>query len=516
MDAGMVSPPRRLGWAVFGLVLAVLLTTYSGRLDASLDGRFMVNLTHQLLDGGGLTVLNPATGEEEMVKYGVALSLAYLPLDLLGKVVQGLMPQGLSFAAEVREMIAGTLHPLLGAATAAVLAMLLVSFGATRRVAAAGGVLAVFTTPLWVYANANFSESLQALLVALLFYLLGPGAAGAPRRAAAWAGLVAGAMLLTKVTLLFAVPVVTAYALWLRRWTVREVLWLLPGFLMGVAVFAGYNHLRFGSAFETGYGSEAGMWTEAWWVGVFGMTLYPGKSVFWFAPLTVLLPAAWVGRWWTGRPRWLPLTVCAAVLVAVFVVGYAKWYSWQGGMAFAPRFVVPVLPLAAAAAVPVAAAWWRRAGWRRGVVVLLAAGGVLTQLAGTLQKLNTTYDHGLGSECVLAMTGIEPFDHEKMWAVTCWPPAQVTQGQVAARRLPVFLRAVKENALGRETGRVEGAGFDLWWAYLIFFGRKGVLMGAAGLALCLGLVAWRGRVLWQETLLPLGEKVAEGRMRDQA
>ena len=91
----------------------------------------------------------------------------------------------------------------------------------------------------------------------------------------------------------------------------------------------------------------------------------------------------------------------------------------MGGVAFGPRFVVPMLPLCVAVCVPFVARLLEgpsRKAWR-GVVAFLVVFGVATQLSGTLTRMNLVYDHAVGGMCMDDWFGVEEFDHEEAWDV---------------------------------------------------------------------------------------------------
>ena len=546
----------RLPWLAALFAFAVFFFCYSGKPDNSIDGRYMIRVTHNLLDHGSFSINAP---EEKTVfsKYGIGLSLVYLPMDALGKTVGALLPVGPEKAFWVREFILGLSHAVFGALTVAGAVLLLLSLGLTPRQSVTGGLLSVFSTALWVYAKADFAESLQACCLVWLFYVLGPVAARRPGRSAFWAGGLVGLLFLSKVTVLLAAPVAAVYALVLRRWTLRACFesgpgktwpalnrlsragmpapenrsfeeaqvfatprglcprrrWvlkvhdgllkqvlkeLLPALVLpavALGLFFIYNTARFGNPLETGYGAEARAFTTPLLHGVFGLTVFPTKSVFVFAPLTVLLPVWLLPGVRRGQGRAAAaLGVAALALLVVFVLFYARWYSWNGGLAFGPRFQVPVMPLGVVAVMPLVVAFWKKA---RVLLVLLGVLGVLNAAMGLGVRLNTTYDHGLGKTCVEDWLGITPFDYKGQWAVRCWPPAQVTQAKRFAERLPRFGAYLGQVMKGQNPPKPDETALDFWWAYLMFFGKKGVLAGALLMLLNLGAVVASGWWLWR-------------------
>jgi hypothetical protein len=122
--------------------------------------------------------------------------------------------------------------------------------------------------------------------------------------------------------------------------------------------------------------------------GLVGFLLSPGKSLFMYAPLTLLAIPSLVRLWRTRRQdAELLLVVTAAVLLAT-----ARLADWHGDPTWGPRRIVPLVPLAVEA---VALAWQSRPSpaRRRGPLVLLGllvAAGLFVSVVG-VALAPTTY-----------------------------------------------------------------------------------------------------------------------------
>jgi hypothetical protein len=152
-----------------------------------------------------------------------------------------------------------------------------------------------------------------------------------------------------------------------------------------------YNYARWGNVFAAGYdlSSEAGI-RENIAVGLWGMFLSPGKSVFLYSPPLLAglvgLPRA-IRRW----PHFLPaalLTVGPPVLV------YARLLFWSGDYAWGPRYLVFAVPVMLLPACVLVDDLLRAARIRKRV---LAAGalGALLLAGGFVQYLGNAFywDH---------------------------------------------------------------------------------------------------------------------------
>lgn len=119
----------------------------------------------------------------------------------------------------------------------------------------------------------------------------------------------------------------------------RLVIFFTPIIFIGLALLA-FNWLRFGSLSETGYSQELRF--EAPWVGGFGLLFSPGRGLFIYAPLMLLLffgvsPA---------KRRLSPPYFWLIVLLCLFYwLFYGSWFAWGGTWGWGPRFLLPILPL---------------------------------------------------------------------------------------------------------------------------------------------------------------------------
>ena len=157
---------------------------------------------------------------------------------------------------------------------------------------------------------------------------------------------------------------------------------LLPILVSGL-VLALYNHLRWGS-FITSYGgphaSELGFTTPLS-LGLRGLLLSPGKSIFVFNPLAVLGVFGLVLMF--RRDRALALLI--VFLVVPRLVFFAMWSSWDGGWTWGPRFLLPAVPLLTLAAVDLVRAAGSARVWRTvvtGAACTLATIAVIVNFLG--------------------------------------------------------------------------------------------------------------------------------------
>jgi hypothetical protein len=279
-------------------------------------------------------------------KFGVGMSLVMAPL------------WGLNGSASPSHAIWLTLSgPLLLAGAAAAIARTGVVLNWRRSTVVITTLAFAFATMAAFYSATTFSEPGVTLgtAIALLGFatwnvrgsrsgpwLLGGGVAlAALFRPDSF--LLVGIMI--PGVLLFTRPGVLA-----RTWS----RWI-PGVVTPLVVVAAwtlvYNVVRFGSAFNFGYGGpyDTRGFSTPLLHGVALQLVSPGKSFFLYSPILV---AALPGLIWL----WLKHGAVAVVIIGLCVARvcfYARWWTPIGGASWGPRFL---LPLCALLAIPLGAA----------------------------------------------------------------------------------------------------------------------------------------------------------------
>jgi hypothetical protein len=181
----------------------------------------------------------------------------------------------------------------------------------------------------------------------MLYLVLGAGARPSSRRLVA-TGLLFGVAINLK-TLLVALAGAWLLDRLLRPRAERDLPRVLGygalGVLPGALAFLLYNQARYGSPLVLGYDigrdGSIGFGTPLL-AGLHGLLFSPGKSVFLYAPLLLL---AVPGALRMARERRRELYVLALPVLFTLLAA-ARWWAWSGDVAWGPRLLVPVLPLA--------------------------------------------------------------------------------------------------------------------------------------------------------------------------
>jgi hypothetical protein len=291
-------------------------------------------------------------------KYGIGLSLVALPAHAAGGL-RGAPWRDLEEARDgvgnlrsgSRVVATGLTNAAVGGAAVGAFFLLATAVGIAPWPSALAALALAFASPLAHYAAGFLTEPLSALCLLLVALgLVGAGREGPGWPGALLSGAAAGLAVATKVANLLLIFPAALWLLWLawsrcragRPWRAVVAAWVLP-FLAWLAAVGWANWVRFGSAWETGYGTEAGSFGTPLLEGIGGLLLSPGRGLLWHWPAAVLALAG-LAR----LARRAPAT--AAYAAAAFVLSlllYGRFYQWYGGGSWGPRFLIPVLPLLA-------------------------------------------------------------------------------------------------------------------------------------------------------------------------
>jgi len=219
-------------------------------------------------------------------------------------------------------------------------------------------------TILWPYGKTLYSEAwLAAAFVWAAALVLSPDASAfgpgtvtgtsAFRRNVAAAALLLAIAIVAKPTAVVVAPAFVAAVLLDRRGTSRGRLQtagaLCAAIAAAAAVHVAWNVARFGRPLDFGY-NLAGMIPfppartfipEQIPLGLFVQLLTPGKSLFVWAPVTLLSLLSLRACWHRERG----LTAGLAVALVSSLVFYAAFFLPEGGYSHGPRHLVPLMPL---------------------------------------------------------------------------------------------------------------------------------------------------------------------------
>jgi hypothetical protein len=269
-----------------------------------------------------------------------------------------------------------------------------------RPIPAAATTLAfAFCTSIWVYSRYPYSETLQMVSFTGFFCSLLDCREQPSWRRATMLGLWAGLLVNAKPVFLLSGLGAGLFLIWELRRNWRGLV-LVASVSVAASVPLGalylyYNHLRWGSIFSTGYGiafagtgvsTPVGVLHESPLVGLYGMFLSPGKSIFLYSPPFVLALLGFPR--FVKRFRHVALAMLLTILPGLYV--HAQMISWAGDYAWGPRYMTFALAVLLVPAGFLIQDWLenlqklRRVAAVAAVLAIFTAGGVVTYLGNAI------------------------------------------------------------------------------------------------------------------------------------
>jgi hypothetical protein len=395
----------RFSLSLYLLIAGFYLLTASGRIGRMSDSITMFHVAESMINHHSLSsepcdprydepqigaLCVPGSGGRYYSSYGVVPSLAVVPAILCARALSKFIHiDSILIAKASVSFFTLLIAPL----SCVVLAMWIVKLGYSRRTALLGACVLAFGSPFWHNSVSGFlSEPYFTLAILIAAYSLSN-----PRTAysclfsgfafgAACGTRVAGVALLPAFIMCLVVQARTRRMSWLQF--VRDSIeFSVPVALWG-GLIAWTNYVRFGSIFKTGYHIAFPTFSFTFSNPLFQGTrdlLFHGEvGLFWFAPW-ILLVLIWSQRFLQmHRAEWI---LCWGIFLINFVF-YAKFYTWHGGWAGGPRYIVPTLPFVIMIISPALEAIQRQTvtaenqkfwALQRSMTILLLAAGFIIQ-----------------------------------------------------------------------------------------------------------------------------------------
>lgn len=379
-DARLVD--RRIALCVFLCMACVYMVTNRGAVWG-VDGAMRIGLAEYLLDHGQVgyppdcsRYLEHKSGR---VMWGLGHPITLIPAVLAARAAVAVAgPEDPSQAYALTQLAREAGATITSALTAAGACALLFVFGRLIGYGARQSVLAALALGLatvwWPYAQEARYEPLQGLVLLGSFFFL----ARYLREDSAWlaglSGVALGWAMLTKVTnVAFLAPLLVYWIAARRRsdpapagvpWRAAAAFAVGLGFFVAVQFWADWSWTGqwLPSQVSKDESYEQVMAEGRLWQGMGAVLFSVRHGALWYTP------AALIGVIWLAglgrRDRPLMWATSAALVLAVAMAGKSAIII---GASWGPRFLVPVLPLAAFGFLPWAENLLRAGRWRRGL-----------------------------------------------------------------------------------------------------------------------------------------------------
>jgi hypothetical protein len=255
---------------------------------------------------------------------------------------------------------------------------------------------------IWPYNSTFWVQPLQALTLAVSAYFLiriqhydnaflchFMTVSGNQKRFffSALAGLFLGASIFAHPTSFIFLPVFLVFAFFRIMRHDKKNFLLLIAVLVAMLLSVGFvNYVRFGSFTEFGYGYFSSLATHDGWVGLLGLLISPGAGLIFYFPLAILLP---LGAKYIHKENKALFYLCTYIIVANWIyVGTlsfgAEPIAWSGGVAWGPRYLIPVLPFIMVILGSIFSHINKKRPFLQGTLIALCIAGFYVNLSGVL------------------------------------------------------------------------------------------------------------------------------------
>lgn len=395
-DSSAFSPAARTSkrWiasGLFFLVLAIYIVSSPGRIDL-VDGQARYDVAYNWLTLGLPILSDPwiagymgVVGREGFyyAQYGPGGSASSIPLVQLGLLMNPTSQELVRFLFSLTSCF-------FGALTAVVLFLFYTELGVSLRKSFVWVMVSAFATLVWPLSTSSFDNAQHAFFAIAALYLGYLSAKRNSKKLALEGGLCAGVLILYQPYLGIVIPALALSTLnWKHsggpeprriasasqpKWkTMAAILrspqrwfeWIVSGirgsgdarnsllryfcFLASVsvslAVFIGYNHMRFGTFLDDGKFRYVSKFSYHLLgnpiAGLLTLLISPGKSVFLYSP-PIIVAIMGIRHLWRKKPE-IAATIVTATLILIAFLSSISFVA--GDWCWGPRYLVILLPL---------------------------------------------------------------------------------------------------------------------------------------------------------------------------
>ena len=356
---------------------------------------FYINYTvyaNKAIQSGNNTDPSNVTLEPVYTVRSLLLSALGIPFYHLGLVL-GLSPI---------TTVALLFNPLITSLTAVVIFCTSVEVHRSKKIAFLLSLIFSVCSFVWPYNSTFWVQPLQALTLALSAFLMirtqhydkaflchYTTIKVNQRRFffSASAGLFLGLSIFAHPTSLIFLPAFLIFSFFrVMRHDLKNFILLVTVLATMLLLVGLVNYLRFNSFIEFGYGYFSTLAAHNGWAGLIGLLISPGAGLVFYLPLAVLLP---LGAKYMYKQNAALFFLSAYIIMANWIyVGTlsfgAEPISWSGGVAWGPRYLIPVLPFIMIILGFVIIHANRKRPFLRTTVIILCVAGFYVNLTGIL------------------------------------------------------------------------------------------------------------------------------------
>jgi len=341
---------KLIAFNVYIFFFIIYFLTNTGFAPTYIDaGHLKIEVARSIVERFDLSVptgvgIKGADGREYSW-FPIGSVLLSLPFFLAGKLC-GVPP----------EKFVSIINQLVSAASATLIFIFCKKLGYSKRSSLLASICYGLGTMAWKYSKEPGDHAIETFFVLLSIYF---AYAFSMHKKTYWLFLSAfslGFAVITRSTSALILPpllFMVTYDMFTSggfKTTVRSALKIIGLFSITLLPFIGlcfwYNHTRFGTIFESGYGLMATRLGIEYFTGTSimnglqGLLASPGKGFFYYSPIAVLFFFSIISF---ARKHPIPALTFISVII-MYILLYAKYKFWHGDFAWGPRYIFVILP----------------------------------------------------------------------------------------------------------------------------------------------------------------------------
>lgn len=251
-----------------------------------------------------------------------------------------------------------------------------IEIGLTKKQALFISLVSIFATNLFVYAKNSFAHMMFVSFLTLSFYMIKKYFVNSNKKFLIFAGLAYGVVSITyNGSFLLTLLPLLAYFVFLRKFKiswkravslVKDLLYFSIGLIPFVPIFIWFENLKASGgsfsesapAFYVSYTSFASsilshFYFTVFMEGVYGQLLSPGRSIFLYSPILLII----IFFWHKIKPAIKPELIVLILMALLYIPFYAAQFTfavqelgiqglWHGESSWGPRYLTPLIPFA--------------------------------------------------------------------------------------------------------------------------------------------------------------------------
>jgi hypothetical protein len=311
------------------VLTVIILTVFTGKKHGyTVDANASFQITKEIVETGNFF---PQTA----VKQGYLYSVVYIPFYMLAQPIHLLLPD-IPLDMLQRKMLCW-MNTIWTGATAGVLCCLLIIVGYPKRVQIVLPLIYSFSTLAFTYARYDYNKSLATFFLISTFYFFVRYILDSKKTSLLFSGVFMALLVCIRLEMAaIVIPFLVGLVLAKRLNTIAYL--LIPAAL-GIAFVLGYNAMYWQANVSGGY---EGSFTLNPIPAMIGVLFSPGKSLFVFNPVLLLLPLT-LRFFWIKQDQ--PIRLVWAGTITILFLLYCFWGNWWGGWGYGARHFMPLLPL---------------------------------------------------------------------------------------------------------------------------------------------------------------------------